>query len=112
MRPTRGTSRRPGQRSSALTTAGGPLSPGLTGAAPGENAEHPFSAVRRDSNHPAHAHYRTGRAAREAAGADVLAERHEQAVDLDPVRPWQHLLEGGARLLRGPAPDVPPAVRD
>src|SRR5438309_682036 len=66
--------------------------------------------VARDSDLLTHIEQRAGRAFRPDAGANVFAERHQQRVDLDPVRRWQFLLERGHRLFRRRRVKVAPAV--
>src|ERR1044071_1960966 len=66
------------------------------------------SAVRRAPHLPAHVEHRAGRAAREGAGADVLAEGDQEAVDLHPVAAGELLLQGEHRLLRRRLPHVAP----
>src|SRR5205809_4354211 len=72
----------------------------------------PASAMGCHADLLAHGEHRTGRAAGESAGADVLAERDEEAVDLNPVALRELRLERGHRLLRSPRLDVAPAVGD
>src|SRR5215218_2772770 len=70
-----------------------------------------ISAVGRDADLPAHVEDGAGRAARSDAGADVLAERHQQFVDLNPVAFRQDQGERFHGLLRGLGSDVAPAIR-
>jgi SAM-dependent methyltransferase len=71
---------------------------------------------RRGSAVPAHPYLAAqlqqgaGGAARERPRADVLPERHQEAVDLHPVPLGEHLLQGLHGQLRGAGLDVPPAV--
>src|SRR5689334_14399164 len=55
---------------------------------------------------------RTNRTLRQPPGANVLAERHQQSVDLHPVLPWQPLLEKPACRLRRIRVHEPPSVGD
>src|SRR5262249_20154028 len=70
------------------------------------------SAVLGDADLAAPGEDGAGRAVRALAGAAVLAERDEKAVDVEPVPMRQLPLEGDQRLLRGPLVDVAPAVDD
>src|SRR6266571_7334405 len=72
----------------------------------------PASAMGCHAGLLAHGEHRTGGAAGESAGADVLAERDEEAVDLDPIAPRQRRLERAHRFFRCPCLDVAPAVGD
>src|SRR5947209_11626759 len=65
-----------------------------------------FSPMRTDAHLAAHLEHRTGRALRERAGANVLAEGDEQAVDLDPVTARKNGFKGRGRFLRGASLDV------
>src|SRR6185437_1765374 len=71
-----------------------------------------MSPMRCHTDLPAVFEHRAGRAFRTRAGTDVLAEWHEQPIDLDPVALWQHALEGGHRLFRCSRRDHAPPVRD
>src|SRR5688500_16519447 len=63
-----------------------------------------------DSDLPAILEHRADRALRKPACAYVLAERHQQSVDLHPVFPRQSLLEGQTGVLRSRGADVAPPV--
>lgn len=56
--------------------------------------------VRRHADLPAILQHRAGRALRQPSRADVLPERHEEAVDVDPILARQLPLEGAHRPLR------------
>ena len=56
------------------------------------------SPVARDAHLLAHVEHRAGRALGELSSADVLPERNQQAIDLDPVALRQGLLERSERL--------------
>src|SRR5436853_3632518 len=66
----------------------------------------------RDAYLAAHGEHRAGGAAGKGSGADVLAKRDEQAVDLHPVFPRQLCLERNHRGLRCRRLDVAPSVGD
>src|SRR5215204_1090856 len=70
------------------------------------------SAVLEDTNLAAHLQDRAGGAFGKEAGADVLAKRDEEAVDLDPVFTGEFLLELCHGFLRRRSGDVAPAVGD
>src|SRR5215207_6168292 len=70
------------------------------------------SAVLGDADLLAHVEDRTLGAAGEGAGADVLAEGDEQAVDLDAVGLGEDGSQGGLGQLGGASLDVAPAVGD
>ena len=56
--------------------------------------------------------HRAGGAARQLAGANVLAERDEQPVNFDPVLPRQYPFQFNHRLFRGSCRHVTPAISD
>src|SRR4051794_21374460 len=67
--------------------------------------------MRGDPDLPAVLEYRAGRTLRKPAGADMLAEWHEEAVDLHPIRLRQDFLEGEHRLFRRSRVDDTPPIR-
>ena len=66
----------------------------------------------RHANLLTHVEYGTGRAFGANPGADVLAERHQQPVDLDVMVFGKCRFECDHRPLRGCRPHVSPAVGD
>src|SRR5215510_12496625 len=70
------------------------------------------SAMPFNANLPAEFEHGAFRASRQRPSADVLAERDEQTVDLDPVTTWELAFELDGSLLGRSRPDVSPAVGD
>src|SRR4051812_32260341 len=68
--------------------------------------------VRRDTDLPAVFQHRTNRAFRKSTGANVLAERHQQAVDLDPVFSRQLLFQRQTRRVGRRSAHQSPPVGD
>ena len=60
----------------------------------------------------AHVEHRAGRAARTAPRTNMLAKRHEKAVDLHPVLLRQHGFEGTHGAFRCSLRDISPSVGD
>src|SRR5688572_28052447 len=72
----------------------------------------PGSPVLANANLPAIVQDRAARAVGERSRTNVLPERDEQTVDLDPVRPWELLHQRCHCPLGGRGSNVAPPVRD
>lgn len=68
--------------------------------------------MRRHADSRTHFEHGARRAAWSASRADVLAERYEQAVQLDPVALWKLFMKHRHRLFGRRGVDISPAIDD
>jgi hypothetical protein len=65
-----------------------------------------------DADLPAHIEYRASRAFGQGAGANVLAERYQQFVDLYPVFAWQSFFKFEGTRFGCLGCNIAPAIGD